>query len=130
MAEQDQVADGVEVAEALRHLLAFDEQKARVKPIAGELLAAERFGLGDFVFVMGKDKVFAAGVQVEAGAELLHRHDRALDVPAGTAGADGGIPRGFAGLGSFPEGEVAGAVFFVFVDVDAGAVGHAGEIFL
>ena len=39
------------------------------------------------------------------------------------------IPRGFAGLGGFPEGEVAGAVFFVFVDVDASAVVHAGEIF-
>ena len=78
---------------------------------------------------MREDEVFAAGVEVEAGAELLHRHDGAFDVPAGTAGADRGLPRSFAGLGSFPESEVAGAVFFVFVDVDAGAVGHAGKIF-
>ncbi len=50
-------------------------------------------------------------------------------MPARTAGSDRRVPRGFARLRSLPEGEVAGTVLFVFVDVDARAVGHAGKIF-
>ena len=36
---------------------------------------------------------------------------------------------GLAGLWRFPERKVAGIVLVVFVNVDASAVGHAGEIF-
>src|ERR1035441_5403188 len=79
---------------------------------------------------MRENQIFAAGVQVEARPELLHRHHRALYVPARTPRPNRRIPRGFARLRSLPEGEVAGAVLFVLVDVDARAVGHARKIFL
>ncbi len=95
-----------------------------------EGLAGEGFRLSDFVFVMRKDEVLASGMKIEALAELLHRHDGAFEVPAGPAGTDGSIPGSFAGFRSFPESEVAGTVFIVFIDVDAGAVKHAGEVFL
>ena len=36
---EDEIAEGVKVAEALGHLLPFDEQEAGVEPVAGELLA-------------------------------------------------------------------------------------------
>ena len=39
-------------------------------------------------------------------------------------------PRSLAGLGRFPEREVAGVVLFVLVNVDARAVFHARKIFL
>ena len=48
---------------------------------------------------------------------------------SGTPGADGGVPGSFAGFWGFPESKVTGAVFVVFVKVDAGAVFHAGKIF-
>src|SRR5579859_877311 len=51
-------------------------------------------------------------------------------MPAGAAWPDRRIPGSFAGLGSLPEREIAGAVFIVFVYVDAGAVEHAAEIAL
>ncbi len=51
-------------------------------------------------------------------------------MPARAARPDRCLPRSFARFGRLPEGEVAGAVFFVFVHIDAGAVLHAREIFL
>ena len=51
-------------------------------------------------------------------------------MPAGTAGADLGLPKRLARLRSFPQRKIASAVFVVFVHVHARAVGHAGKIFL
>ena len=60
-------------------------------------------------------------------AEEFGGHGGALDVPAGAAGAEGGVPGCLAGLGGLPEGEVAGGVFVVLVYVDAGAVGRCSS---
>ena len=62
-------------------------------PVAGEGLAGGALGLGDLVLVVGEHEVFAAGVEVEGVAEEFGGHGGALDVPAGTAGAQGGLPR-------------------------------------
>ena len=72
---------------------------------------------GDFVFVVREGEIDAAGVNVERLAEILHGHGGAFDVPAGTARADGCLPKKFAGLGSLPEGEIAGVVFFIAVGI-------------
>src|SRR5205823_6791978 len=63
-----------------------------VEPVARERLARGGFALGNFVLVMREGEVDAAGVNVECFAEIFHGHGRALDVPARTAGADGGFP--------------------------------------
>ncbi len=97
-----QLAQGVEVAERLGHLLAVDDQVLGVQPGADERLAGGRLALGDLVLVVGEDVVHAAGVDVEALAEVLHAHRRALDVPAGPAGAPGRVPAGLARLGPLP----------------------------
>ena len=52
--------DGVEVARALGHLLAFNQQKARMHPEMHEGFAGHRLRLRDFVFVMREDEVLAA----------------------------------------------------------------------
>ena len=93
-------------------------------------LARERFRLRDFVLVMRKHQVFAAGMQIKAFAQVLHRHGGALDVPARTAAPNRCVPGCLAWLGSFPEREVAGAVLLVFVHIHARAVFHAAEVFL
>ena len=78
-------------------------------------------------------EVFAAGVQVEGVAEELGCHGGTLDVPSGAAGAYRCLPLHFIGVGgrfgSFPESEIAGGVFVVLVDLNAGAILDAGEIF-
>src|SRR6202050_5080921 len=91
-------------------------------------LAGGRLTFGDFIFVMRKGEVYAAGVNVQSFAEIFHGHGGAFDVPAGTAGADAGLPEMLTGFGSFPEGEIAGVVFFVAIVIHAGAGFHSAEI--
>src|SRR6266566_173725 len=84
---------------------------------------------------MRENQVFAAGVQVKTRPEFLHRHHRAFDVPAGTTRPDRCLPRGFAGLWSLPESEVAGAVLPVFgkfryAEIVRTVVGAISEAFL
>jgi hypothetical protein len=67
-------------------------------------------------------------VNVQRFAEIFHGHGGTLDVPAGAAGTDGRFPKMFAGLGRFPEREIACAFFFVAVVVDAGAGLNAGQV--
>jgi hypothetical protein len=122
--------DGEEVAEALRHLLAFDLQEAVVHPVIrhhGRLKGAAR--LGDLVLVMGKHQIDAAAVDVEGLAEVLPRHGGAFDVPARTPGRrDAGRrrPRWLAGLRRLPQHEVH-RVALVGGDVDARARHHLVE---
>ena len=73
-----------------------------MKPEANKLLSGLRLRLRNFIFMVRKNQVFAASVQVEAFAELLHGHDRALNVPARAAGADAALPKCLVGFGRFP----------------------------
>ena len=119
----EQVAEGVEVAQRLGHLHVVDQQVAAVQPVVHEGLAGGGLGLRDLVFVVREDVVLAARVDVEVRAQVLHRHGGTLDVPAGTALAQFGIPVDvpvFRAPG-LPEREVAHVVLRVLVLVHAAA---------
>ncbi len=121
----EQIRERLEVAERLAHLAPLEQQQPSVNPKASHRRAMhERLALGDLVFVMRKDQVGAATVDVEAVSgrvEQVARHRRALDVPARTARAVGlERPRRLAGLGKLPEGEVE-RVVLVLVHFDARA---------
>src|ERR1700676_1091840 len=90
-----------------------------VHPIAHEGLTCRSLALCDFVFMMRKSKIDSAGVNVQRLAEILHGHRGAFDVPTGAAFADRRLPEMLSRLWSFPEGEVASALFFVAIDLDA-----------
>src|SRR5271165_7064042 len=100
-----------------------------MKPEARKSFSGERFGLRDLVFVMRENQIFAAGMQIEAFAEFRHRHDGALQVPAGASRADRSVPRSLTRLGRLPQSEIARAVFVVFVDIDTRPVQHSTKIF-
>ena len=101
------LADGDDVAERLRHLLAAEVHHAGVQPVARELPVAERaLRLRDLVLVVREDEVGAAAVDVERLAEVAVRHRRALDVPARAARAPRALPERLAGLGRLPQREV------------------------
>src|SRR5580704_13782100 len=91
----------------------------RVHPVVDELLASGAFALGDLVFVMRKRQIDAAGVNVDGLAEKFHGHRGTFDVPAWSSGTDGCLPKMLAGLGRFPQREIARALFFVAVVVHA-----------
>jgi hypothetical protein len=130
IALEQQVAQGVEVALGLRHLLAFDEQEADVHPVPGEGLAGGGFGLRDLVLVVREHQVFAAGVEVEASPRnfiAMAEHSMCQPGRPAPSASPSDARRAFGGL---PQGEVAGGVLVVLVDVDAGAVFDAVEVFL
>jgi hypothetical protein len=120
----EQLADGEEVAERFRHLLAFDLQEAVVHPHIRHHPRAVRAGrLGDLVFVVREHQIDAAAVNVEDLAEMLPRHGRAFDVPAGTAAAPGAVPARRRRVGRLPQHEVH-RVALVGRDVHARAGDH------
>src|SRR5258708_32532810 len=103
----------------------------KVQPVADELLSGGAFALRDFVFVMRKNQIDATGVQVESFTQIFHGHGRALDMPAGPAATDAGVPgRFFWFVWGLPESEIARVFFLVLVCVYAfaGAVDVAGEV--
>src|SRR5580692_2018027 len=102
MAFQHQVAQRVEVPQALRHLLALDEQETHMKPETSERLSGQRLRLCDLVFMVRKDQVFSARMQIKALAEFLHRHHRTLQVPAWASRPNWRIPGSFARFGRLP----------------------------
>src|SRR5689334_12824221 len=108
----DDVVKVVDIAERLRHLLGpfallvwagLDHQVLDVHPEARELLSRRAFALRDFVLVVWKDQIDAAGVNVYRWrSEQAQRHGRALDMPARTTGANARIPCRLAFLGCLP----------------------------
>ena len=98
LAFEQEVAEGVEVALGLGHLLAFDEQEADMHPMAGEGLAGGAFGLGDLVLVMREHQVFAAGVEVEGVAEDISWPWRSTRCASRGGRGRARCPRLFAGL--------------------------------
>src|SRR4051812_25319582 len=116
------------VAEALGHLRAFDVQEGAVAPPARKWLSGRRLGLRDLVLVMRKDEVDRAAVDVERLAEQIHRHGRALEMPAGASSAPRRVPgsrgRFVFGLRGLPEREVLRVFLCVLVLGDARAGPH------
>src|SRR5580658_10099130 len=98
-----------------------------MQPISDERLAGEGLGLRDLIFVMRKDEIDSAGVNVERLAQILHGHHGTLDVPARAAHAEAFVPARLAILLSFPQNEVASVGLIVFVDIDARAGADAAE---
>ncbi len=115
----EHLLERVEVAQALAHLLAVDEQHARVHPHVGERLVPAADGLRVLVLVVRELQVLAAAVDVDGRAQVAVHHRGALGVPARAALAPGRVPHGLAGLGGLPEGKVERVALLV-IGLDAG----------
>ena len=107
-----------EVAQALAHLLAVDQQHTRVHPGVGKTLVPGAGGLGALVLMVREGEVGAAAVDVDGGAQVAVDHGGTLGVPSGAPLAPRALPRWLAGLGGLPQGEVE-RVALVLVLLDA-----------
>ena len=118
----EQVDEGDEVAERLRHLLAVEVQHAVVHPVPRERVTRRRR--------LARSRSRGAGTRgrcrhrgCRSVAEQLQRHRRALDVPARAPETPRRVPRRFAGFGRLPECEVdRGALALVDIDARARAL--------
>src|SRR5947207_10354173 len=103
----EEVMDGHEVPEALRHLLSFDLEEAVVHPdVRHHFVAEGRAGLGKLVLVMRKYEIDAAAMDVEDLAQKLPGHCRAFDMPAWPAPAPRALPARRLGIRRLPQHEV------------------------
>src|SRR5262245_27465203 len=84
-----------------------------------EWLSGCCLALGDLIFVVRKDVIDTAAMDVQRGAEIFHRHGGALNVPTRTPFTERRFPAGFLGvLRRFPEDEISRLLLLVFVGVD------------
>ena len=118
---RQQVADGDEVAERLRHLGVFELHEFIVQPvIRHRARAMHATRLREFVLVVRKDQVDAAAVNVEDIAEIGGAHRRALDVPARASPAPWAFPARLIAGRLLPQHEIERALL-VGIDGDARA---------
>ena len=89
-------------------------------PDVGERLTGRAFALCDLILVVREDEVGSAAVDIQGVADVVAAHCRALDMPAGSALAERGIPVRLTGLGSLPDCEVHRVALLV-ADLDARA---------
>src|ERR1017187_6739877 len=95
----DEVADEDEVAERLAHLHPLVVDHRDVRPVTDVRRHPGGLGLGDLRFVVRKDQVVAAPVNVDGMTERAGGHHGALDVPAGPALPPRARPARLAGGG-------------------------------
>src|SRR3981081_766386 len=88
-----------------------------MQPVAHKFLSSAALALRDLRFVVRKNVVDAAAVNVHLTSQTRRRHCAALDVPAGATMAPGTFPRDIAVVfvPRFPESEVADMFLVVFV---------------
>ncbi len=99
-----------------------------VQPESRERFSGDGFRLRDFIFVVRKREIDAAGVDIERLTQVSHRHYRTLDVPAWPSFADPFIPAWLALLLRLPQNEIASVRFIVFIHVHASSGAHAADI--
>src|SRR6185312_3070263 len=99
-----------------------------MQPKAREGLSRNGFGLRDLIFVMRKNQIDSARVNVDGFAQVLERHRRTFDMPARTSRTNGSLPRHLAVLRSLPQREIPRVRLFIFIDIDARARQISAEI--
>ena len=103
-----QILNQKDIAGRFRHLGPVGQQMLSVHPVIYVPLPESAFALGDFVLVMRKHVVHAAGVNVKPLAQVLVRHGGTFNVPAGEPLAPGAVPLHIPPrLGRLPEGKIA-----------------------
>ena len=87
-------------------------KKTVVHPVTGK---GDRTGVGlalsRLVFMVGKNKVLAAAVNIKCLTQVLQGHGRAFDMPTRPSRTPWALPRRLTRLGPFPKGEVHGMLF-------------------
>ncbi len=100
-----------------------DIHKPVVHPILYKLFAGKGLGLGNLIFMVGKNQILAPSMDVKTLAKIALAHGGTLNVPAGSSRSPGAVPGGLSGFGRFPQGEIHG-VAFVGIHGNAGPGNH------
>ena len=122
------VAQCIEIAERFGHLLPINQQELGMQPMTHERFSGERDRLGDLIFVVRKNQIHSARMNVDDFAQIANGHHGALDVPAGTPRSNRSFPEGLAVLRRLPQHKVARIIFLVVIDIHSRAGTHTRKI--
>ena len=86
------ILDHQKIVQGFGHLFVVDVHESIMHPIAGERFSVGGFGLGDFVFMMGKYQVLAATVNIKGFAKKPPAHGRTFNMPSRSPLAPGAWP--------------------------------------
>ena len=82
-------------------------------PVIDGAFARQRLRLRDFIFMMDRNMIHAAGMNVKAVSKIFARHGGAFDVPAGIAHSPGARPLHDMFFRRFlPKRKIGGMTFF------------------
>ena len=99
-----------------------------MQPVMDERMHPCRpFRLGNLIFMVGKDQVAAAAMEIKGGTKIFHAHCRTFNMPARTTFAPGGIPGGFSRFCRFPESKIH-RILFPVINIDPCAGQHIIQI--
>ena len=95
-----------EVAQRLGHLAVVNVQECIVHPVFCKRNSIAAFALCDFIFMMWKNKIFAAGMDVDLLSKIFLGHNGALNMPARSSVAPWRGPVWLSFFLRFPEHEI------------------------
>ena len=75
-------------------------------PIARQRLAEGPLRLRDLVFVMGKNQITSAAMDIKGLSQILGAHRRALDMPTRSAQPPRALPGWLTRFAGFPKGKI------------------------
>src|SRR6266403_234768 len=92
-----------------------------MQPVPDEFLSCDAFALSDLCFVMRKNVIDAAAMDIDLITEQRRRHRAAFDMPAGAARPPRRIPFHIAifFIPCFPKGKVADMFLVILVVLHA-----------
>lgn len=105
------IPDGFKIPQRFRHLFGIYLHKAVMHPVIGEFLAEGGFALGNFVFMMGKNQILPASVNVQRQRKIFFAHGGTFYMPAGAALPPGAVQEGSPGLAAFHSAKSSGSSF-------------------
>ena len=101
-AAADQIMHGGDVAYRFGHFLVVQCHKTVVHPVANKGLPPTARTLGAFVFVVGKQQILPAAMNINGFAQMPVNHGGAFQMPARTPRTKGAVPRRFVGCRGLP----------------------------
>src|SRR5882762_4700205 len=99
-----------------------------MQPMTHERFSGERDRLGDLIFVVRKNQIHSARMNVDDFAQIANGHHGALDVPAGTTWSNRSFPEGLAVLRRLPQNKIPRIILLVGIDVHPRAGTHSRKI--
>ena len=103
------------ITERFAHFNVIHINIAVMHPVSCKRAAVCAFALRNLIFVVRKNKIFTAAVDIDRVPEIFSVHGRAFNMPAGSSLPPRGIR--LAGFCSFPKRKIK-RIFFHFADRD------------